>query len=123
MHSRGIVHRDIKPANILIGPNGHLILADFGLSHTFPIDLTRPLYAPAGIGYEFLAALSGPYLVNHSVGTPSYSAPEVFVGNDYSFGVDFWSMGVVLYEMLFDDLPWEEDSLDILTKIMEGQLV
>jgi serine/threonine protein kinase len=125
MHSRGIIHRDLKPSNILISSSGHLTIADFGLSHAFPsIDLSRPLHAPTGLGYEFIAALNGPYLTNDTVGTANYSAPEVFVANDYSFGVDFWSLGVVMYEVLFGELPWKaEKSLDVLSQIMESHLV
>jgi serine/threonine protein kinase len=104
MHSRGIVHRDIKPVNVLVGVDGHLVIAD-----TFDIDLSRPLVAPTMLGYEYMGAFNGPYLIEEPVGTAEYTASEIMVGSEYSFGVDFWSLGI-------EDLPWVADnSHDLLT--------
>lgn len=66
-----------------------------------------------GLDYEFIAALNGPYLMNDTVDAATYSAPDVFEVNDYSFGVN-----------LFGDLLWKaENSLDVLSQIMDTQLV
>jgi serine/threonine protein kinase len=51
-----------------------------------------------------------PYLINDPFGTAKYTAPEIMVGSDYSFGVDFWSLGIDLYELLFEELPWVADN-------------
>ena len=116
MHSRGIVH---KPVNVLVGVDGHLVIAD-----TFDIDLSRPLVAPTMLGYEYMGAFNGPYLIDEPVGTAEYTAPEIMVGSEYSFGVDFWSLGIIFYEPLFEDLPWVADnSHDLLMKIIEDHLV
>lgn len=80
------------------------------------IPLYRPLpslHTPMGLSYEFIAALNGPFLTNDTVDTATYSAPDVFVVNNYSFGVN-----------LFGDLLWKaENSLDVLSQIMDTQLV
>lgn len=78
LHSNGIVHRDLKPANILIKPDGYISLADFGLAK--------------------------PETNSHvwsMVGTPIYMAPELFMSQTgIGRGVDWFSSGIVLYEMV-----------------------
>uniref|UniRef100_A0A7N0TSY4 Protein kinase domain-containing protein n=1 Tax=Kalanchoe fedtschenkoi TaxID=63787 RepID=A0A7N0TSY4_KALFE len=80
-HGRGVLHRDIKPPNLLIGANGELKIADFGLASYF---LPRPKKP-----------------MTNRVGTPWYRAPELILrSTDYGIGVDLWSAGCVLAEML-----------------------
>src|SRR5262245_9861588 len=104
LHSRGIIHRDLKPSNILIDKDGHLVIADFGLAKVFDVPTSDPLVAPSGLGHELTEALKGPYITNEAVGTAEYVAPEVFCGEDYSFGVDFWSLGVTIYELFLHEV-------------------
>jgi serine/threonine protein kinase len=81
MHSQGFVHRDLKPANVFVTRAHVLKLGDFGLSKCLPRDSTVPL--------------------TQNVVTPSYRAPELLLGaQHYGFGVDVWSLGCVLFEMI-----------------------
>ncbi len=84
-HDRGIVHRDIKPENLLLGSDGHVKVADFGL-------------------VKMLGA--GDHPEEHPVGTPSYMAPEQIASPDQVDNrADIYSLGVVFYEMLTDQRP------------------
>ncbi|KAM4045259.1 protein kinase C theta type-like [Anomaloglossus baeobatrachus] len=78
LHSRGIIHRDLKPENILLDSTGHLKIADFGLAAT---------------------NIFGDTKTSDCVGTYIYRAPEIFLEKPYNTAVDWFSAGVVLYEM------------------------
>ena len=76
LHVRKIVYRDLKPENLLIGSDGHLRITDFGFSKKI-FDRSYTL-----------------------CGTPEYLAPEFIMGQGHNHGVDWWALGVLLYEML-----------------------
>ncbi|EKM56158.1 uncharacterized protein PHACADRAFT_257238 [Phanerochaete carnosa HHB-10118-sp] len=85
LHALGIVHRDIKPENFLISPNGHLVLADYGLSWA-----SRDANADmTGLGLNFFT------------GTAGYFAPEMLVAETVGYGclADVWSLGISLLEV------------------------
>jgi serine/threonine-protein kinase len=91
-HSKGVVHRDVKPENILLAPNGDAFLMDFGFAS-----------APSLTSHD-----GDP---NHVVGTPEYMSPEQVSGKRASdWRSDFFSLGLVLYEMLTCQLPFRGDS-------------
>jgi len=85
-HKNGIVHRDLKPENVIIGKNGDIKIADFGLAYgsEFP-RVTEP----------------GMY-----VGTPEYIAPEILMGKEYSEMSDIYAIGIILYEMVKGENPF-----------------
>jgi serine/threonine protein kinase len=86
IHAAGIVHRDVKPENLLRMEDGRLVVSDFGLA-------TNPAQTAT---------------VTLMVGTPSYMAPEMSMGDPASFRSDVWAIGVVMHEILFARRPeWE----------------
>lgn len=89
LHSLDIVYRDLKPENILLDSEGHVMLTDFGLC--------KEGVAIGGTMHTFC-------------GTPEYLAPEVLQGQTYSPAVDWWSLGTVLFEMLFSLPPFYSQS-------------
>jgi len=94
LHRNGVAHRDLKPENVLYHSVRKVVkIIDFGLSKQF----TKSPYG------------SRSRLVS-SVGTPEYSAPEVFAGVEYDNSVDIWSLGVICYVLLSGFTPFEGDN-------------
>lgn len=90
-HKRGTIHRDVKPANIMLDTRENAYLSDFGLAKIVGVDRQT---------------LSG-----MSPGTPSYMAPEHISGKNVTSAVDIYALGVILYRMLTNRLPYEGDNL------------
>jgi len=111
LHAAGVVYRDLNPENILIAADGHIVLTDFGLSKEFPRRSVQPTpTSPSVAGSPYWMKdnkeLAPPWLqrnadvTNTFCGTAEYLAPEVIQGLPYSYEVDWWSFGTMLYEML-----------------------
>ncbi|PPR04079.1 hypothetical protein CVT24_010652 [Panaeolus cyanescens] len=119
LHKVGIVHRDIKPDNIFLDDNGHLLLADLGLAENIAIYeggdaamVSFPEWLAArdqgGDGFPFLWAENrNPLSIVGVAGTFWYTAPEVFRKERYSFGVDYWSVGVIYHELITGHMPFD----------------
>lgn len=100
LHSYGIVHRDMKPDNLLITALGHIKLTDFGLSKMGLMSLATNLYE----GY--IDSETRQFSDKQVFGTPEYIAPEVILRQGYGKPVDWWSMGIILYEFLVGCVPF-----------------
>ncbi len=90
-HDRGFIHRDIKPSNILFRDDRDAVLADFGIAKS-------------------LQEASGLTMTGLTPGTPNYMSPEQLRGRSLDGRSDLYSLGVVFYEMLTQDRPFEADT-------------
>ena len=78
LHKKGIMHRDLKLENILVDEKGYLKIIDYGLAKI----------------------IKGQELAMSYCGTPEYLAPEMVASSGHDFTVDWWALGIVIYEML-----------------------
>ena len=114
LHGTGILYRDVKPENTLVGEDGHVLLADFGVakrvhrtgawapsSSAQPPDLHADVAAADEVAPDEKSRAAA--LKHTCVGTLEYMCPELFDGTPYSFEVDFWAVAVMLHEMLTGD--------------------
>jgi len=89
-HNKGMIHRDIKPGNVMLSVQGDVKLTDFGIVYLAGAsDLTQP---------------------GHMLGTPAYMSPEQIEGGKIGPASDIFSLGVLLYEMVSGDKPFDEDN-------------
>ncbi|XP_076638711.1 ribosomal protein S6 kinase 2 beta isoform X1 [Colletes latitarsis] len=101
IHKLGIIYRDLKPENILLDTEGHISLTDFGLSKQ-PLDDCK--------AYSFC-------------GTVEYMAPEIVNRKGHSFAADWWSFGVLMFEMLTGALPFQGvNRKETMTQILKAKL-
>ncbi|KAJ7993323.1 hypothetical protein DPEC_G00271230 [Dallia pectoralis] len=104
LHNYGIVHRDLKPDNLLITSMGHIKLTDFGLSRIGLMNMTTNLYE------GHMEKDTREFIDKQVCGTPEYIAPEVILRQGYGKPVDWWAMGVILYEFLVGCVPFFGDT-------------
>jgi len=97
LHKRGIIYRDLKLENLLLDKDGHIKIADFGLCKE---DIEWGKFTKTFCG------------------TPEYLAPEVLEDNDYGRSVDWWGVGVVMYEMMVGRLPFYNRDHDKLFELI-----
>ena len=99
LHDRSIVYRDLKPENLLFDSEGYLKVVDFGFAKKI-VDRTWTL-----------------------CGTPEYLAPEIIANKGHNLGVDWWAIGILIYEMLVGYPPFcADDPMDIYQKILRGKI-
>lgn len=101
LHSRNIAHRDLKPENVILSKGGYCKMIDFGLAKCLE---------PGSRTYT-------------AVGTPEYVAPEVFLNKGHGKPVDWWALGVMVYEMIVGRVPfYSEDRLEVFKMAIEGRV-
>ena len=102
LHERKVVYRDIKPENVMVIESGYLKLIDFGTAKEI-IDRTNTI-----------------------IGTPHYMAPEVILGEGYSFQIDIWSIAICMFEFICGKVPFgedEDDTMDVYYQIVNENLI
>ena len=101
LHERKFIYRDIKPENVMVIANGYIKIIDFGTAKAI-IDRTNTI-----------------------IGTPHYMAPEVILGEGYSFQVDIWSIAVCMFEFMCGGVPYgenAEDPMDVYLAIINDKM-
>lgn len=101
LHKQNIIYRDLKPDNIMISRDGYLRMIDFGLAKILTNNMRTNTYC----------------------GSLQYMAPEILMGHEYSFAVDWWALGILTYEMIFGFTPYQqEDATKLLEKIQKDDI-
>lgn len=98
VHAQNIVHRDVKPDNVLLDADGHVHLTDFNVASDI---------------------VPGKSLSSKS-GTLAYLAPEVYAGHGYDIRADWWSLGVLFYECIYNKRPFEGNSESSLSTVIQA---
>merc|ERR1719348_2084316 len=100
LHGHGIIYRDIKLENVMLTAEGHVKLTDFGMVKDNMINGET---------------------TNTFCGTPTYIAPELLTGLPYGGSVDWWALGVLLYQMMAGRSPFDHDDDDMLYRMIQNK--
>ena len=140
VHEMDCIHRDLKPDNVLIDKDGHIKLSDFGLSKKLEFILNGQKNNNNSLKNRKLNEINNKHLsyaeqfnefknlknrkkreyAYSTVGTPDYIAPEVFTRKGYGQEIDWWSLGIIMFEMMIGYPPfYSESSTETCRKILD----
>ncbi|MBN8724578.1 MAG: AAA family ATPase [Acidobacteria bacterium] len=118
-HNLGIIHRDVKPENLMIRPDGYVKVLDFGLAKICPGSLIDEAKGKSTLGR--VGQLNTQRIMQ---GTVAYMSPEQVRGEDVDVRSDLFSLGIVIYEMLTGQLPFEAKTLaDKMLAILRHEVI
>lgn len=102
LHGKDCIYRDMKPENILMNNDGYIKLADFGF-------------------IKKLAKWDRTYTF---CGTPEYMAPEIITNQGYSHAIDWYALGILLYELIYGRPPFlSTDPMDVMNQVINGKIL
>lgn len=133
LHMLGILYRDLKPENVLVKDDGHLLLTDFDLSQTFEV-VPKVIHGSSKTESSCFASLSKktkeqvqfhaePYEAHSDsfVGTQVYVAPEIVQEEGHGNDVDWWTLGIFMYELIYGVTPFEGRNADETEENIKGR--
>ncbi|EJT97592.1 Pkinase-domain-containing protein [Dacryopinax primogenitus] len=125
LHLIGCVYRDLKPENILLHQSGHIMLSDFDLAKQHTSVGGRPAGVlrtdPNGPPLVDTRTCISDFRTNSFVGTEEYIAPEVINNKGHTAAVDWWTLGILIYEMIFATTPFKSNNrLNTFTNVLNA---
>lgn len=124
VHQKNCIHRDVKPDNILIDKDGHIKISDFGLAKIPDNYFVEDIISIKQEGIQNKENINNNTNTKHKrhlscVGTAYYVAPEVLRKEEYDKSIDWWSVGVIFYEMLYGYAPFfSRDTYEVCNKVL-----